>query len=492
MPLPPRKILGVTKPPADSTSPATPAPYVPKTSRAKAAASRVKPPRSQQTPTPMAATAARAHTRNAAPHSPLRIEQHAAFNPLTTAQQSQRFFAPCPRGLEQALADELIFLGAARVERTDGGVGFSGDLQFGYRVCLWSRIASRVLWQLAENLYRNEEDVYALARGIDWPNMFTANETIRVQVDAIRSPLISLEFVTLRVKDAVVDSFRAAMSERPSVDTSQPDLRIHMFLTVDTATLYLDLAGEALFKRGYRREGLTAPMRENLAAGMLALKQWRGQIPLLDPMCGSGTLLTEAAMIAMNVAPGAQRPFAFEKLRGYDATAFKKMREEAQAAIKPLLPNLLFGNDLNPEAIEVTQRHLQNMGGAATVAAVQLTNQRAETLVAPAPTGLILTNPPYGERMEELASLKAWYPALGAWLKREMVGWTACFITADRELPSGLGYKPSKKTPLFNGALDCRLFEIELYSGTKREPKVAKIAGGEPAEHRAARLRANT
>jgi putative N6-adenine-specific DNA methylase len=492
MSLPPRKTLGVVKPSAVGATPATPAPYVPKTSRAKAAASRVKPPRSQSpsayTPAPTAGARARSETM----HSPVNVDAHVAFNPLTTAQQIQRFFAPCPRGLEQPLADELIFLGATRVEKTDGGVGFSGDLHFGYRICLWSRIASRVLWQLVENIYRNEEDIYQLARGIDWPNMFTANETIRVQVDAIRSPLISLEFVTLRVKDAVVDSFREAMLERPSVNTSQPDFRIHMFLTVDTATLYLDLAGEALFKRGYRREGLAAPMRENLAAGMLALKEWHGQTPLLDPMCGSGTILTEAAMIAMNVAPGAQRPFAFEKLRGYDATAFKKMREEAQASVKPLSPNLLFGNDLNAEAIEVTQRHLQNMGGAATLAAVQLTNQRAESLIAPASTGLLLTNPPYGERMEELASLKAWYPVLGAWLKREMAGWVACFITADRELPSGLGYKPSKKTPLFNGALDCRLFEIELYSGTKRGPRVAKIEGGEPAEHRAARLRSNT
>jgi 23S rRNA G2445 N2-methylase RlmL len=492
MSLPPRKILGVVKSPATGATPAAPVPYVPKTSRAKAAAARAKPPRSQPPPARTADPGAVARTQSETGRNPANVNTRTAFNPLTTTQQIQRFFAPCPRGLEQPLADELIFLGATRVEATDGGVGFSGDLRFGYRTCLWSRIASRVLWQLAENGYRNEEDIYELARGIDWPNMFTANETIRVQVDAIRSPLISLEFVTLRVKDAVVDTFRDAMSERPSVNTSQPDFRIHMFLTVNTATLYLDLAGEALFKRGYRREGLAAPMRENLAAGMLALKEWHGQMPLLDPMCGSGTILTEAAMIAMNVAPGAQRPFAFEKLREYDATAFKTMREQAQASIKPLSPDLLFGNDLNADAIEATRRHLQNMGGAATVSAVHLTNQRAETLAPPAPKGLLLTNPPYGERMEELASLKAWYPALGAWLKREMAGWIACFITADRELPSGLGYKPSKKTPLFNGALDCRLFEIELYSGTKREPKAAKVEGGEPAEHRAARLRART
>ena len=489
MTTPPRKILKVAKPPASPTPNSVVGPYVPKTSRAKAAAARVKP-RSSPAANSENARATVPTTPTAPSTQPPRAAS--AFNPFATPQQIQRFFAPCPRGLEDVLADELIQLGADRVARTDGGVSFAGDLYFGYRVCLWSRIASRVLWQLAETDYRSEDDVYQLARDIDWPHMFTADDTIRVQVDAIRSPLTSLEFVTLRVKDAIVDSFRATGDARPSVDTSMPDMRIHVFLTADVATLYLDLAGEALFKRGYRRVGLSAPIRENLAAGMLALKGWTGQTPLLDPMCGSGTILTEAAMIVMSIAPGTQRPFAFEKFAGYDSTAFDKQREEAAAMVKPLPPNLLFGNDLNAEAIEVTHRHLQNMGGAATASAVSITSQRAETLNAPAPQGLILTNPPYGERMDELASLKAWYPAVGAWLKREMTGWRACFITADRELPSGLGFKPSKKTPLFNGALDCRLFEIELYAGSKREPKAPVVQGGEPAEHRAARLRTNT
>jgi putative N6-adenine-specific DNA methylase len=505
MSLPTRKILGVAKSSDSTTAPSTPAPYVPKTSRAKAAASRVKPPRTRAasdqvaTYSPAAARVCMPRTANVSREALQRdnvqdqpvVREPVTINPLATSQNLQRFFAPCPRGLEQPLADELATLGVDRISATDGGVGFSGDLYVGYRVCLWSRIASRVLWQLLEDDYRHEEDVYRLARSIDWPGMFSPEKTIRVQVDAIRSPLTSLEFVTLRVKDAIVDSFRAAMSERPSVNTSQPDIRIHTFLTVDTATIYLDLAGEALFKRGYRREGLTAPIRENLAAGMLALKGWRGQTPLLDPMCGSGTILTEAAMIAMNMAPGMQRPFAFEKLRGYDASIFKAMRDEAQSRVTPLASNLLFGNDLNPEALDVSKRHLQNMGGTATSDAVTLTNQRAESLVAPTASGIILANPPYGERLEELASLKAWYPALGAWLKREMAGWKACFITADRELPSGLGFKPSKKTPLFNGALDCRLYEIELYAGSKREPKTPELQGGEPAEHRAARLRGN-
>ena len=387
----------------------------------------------------------------------------------SASQPLQKFFAPCPRGLETVLFEELTELGALHVGPTDGGVAFQGPFTLGYRVCLWSRIASRVLWQLAVDEYRNEEDIFSLARDIEWPQLFAAHNTIRVQVDAIRSPVTSLEFVTLRVKDAIVDSFREAGEDRPSVNTSMPDMRIHVFLTTHTATGYLDLAGEALFKRGYRREGLAAPLRENLAAGMLALKGWKGQMPLFDPMCGSGTILTEAAMIAMGLAPGAQRPFAFEKMLNFQADDFHAMRDAAAKAGKPLPEGLLFGNDRDTEAVDTTRRHLQNIGGEANAARVALTNVPMETLDSHGPNGLLLTNPPYGERLDELEDLKLWYPLVGTWLKKTMAGWKACFITADRALPSGIGFKPSKRTPLFNGALDCRLFEFELYAGSKRE-----------------------
>ncbi len=379
-----------------------------------------------------------------------------------------RFFAPCPRGLEQVLADELASLGADHISMTDGGVGFSGAFELGQRACLWSRVASRVLWQVADGEYRVEDDIYRLARTVDWPHMFAAHHTIRVETNAIRSPLKSLDFVTLKVKDAIVDKFRVAMNSRPSVDTSMPDMRIFVFLTEYRATIYLDLAGEALFKRGYRREGLAAPLRENLAAGMLLLKGWKGDRPLLDAMCGSGTILTEAAMIAMKIAPGLQRTFSFEKLRFFNASQFKYLRDESRENIGQLARELIYGNDINPAAIDTTSRHLQNVVGSETLKRISLTNLRAEAITRPAETGLVLSNPPYGERMEELADLRAWYPALGAWMKRELSGWTVCFITADRDMPSGLGFKPGKKTPLYNGALDCRLFEFQMYAGSKR------------------------
>ncbi len=401
-----------------------------------------------------------------APASPQRAT--IAVKAKTPSKSIERFFAPCPRGLEQVLSDELAALGADHLSITDGGVGFSGNFELGQRACLWSRVASRVLWQVADGEYRVEDDIYRLARTVDWPHFFASHHTIRVETNAIRSPLKSLDFVTLKVKDAIVDKFRVAMNSRPSVDTSMPDMRIFVFLTEYRATIYLDLAGEALFKRGYRREGLAAPLRENLAAGMLLLKGWKGERPLLDAMCGSGTILTEAAMIAMNIAPGAQRQFSFEKLRFFNASQFKEIRESGPNKIASLSKELLFGCDASDAAVAVAARHLQNVVGAENMKAIRLTTQRAESLSRPAETGLLLSNPPYGERMEALADLRAWYPALGAWMKRELSGWTVCFITADREMPSGLGFKPNKKTPLYNGALDCRLFEFQMYAGSKR------------------------
>ncbi len=366
------------------------------------------------------------------------------------------------------MAQELAALGAEGVLPSPGGVSYRGPYALGMRVCLWSRVASRVLWRLAEAEYRYEDDIYRLARGIDWPHLFSARETIRVQVDAVRSPLRSLEFVTLRVKDAVVDRFRAAMGTRPSVETAQPDMRIHVFLTAYKATIYLDLAGEALFKRGYRQEALAAPLRENLAAGMLMMKGWRGDRVLLDPMMGSGTILCEAAMIAAHRAPGRDRRFAFEKLRGHDEALWQSLHDEAVRSERPLAQGLIWGSDRDPAALAATTRHLEKLGAEAWRQAVDLRCQAVESLQAPATQGLLLANPPYGERLDELDRLRSWYPLLGAWMKRCLPGWTACFITADTSFPGGVGFKPKRKTPLFNGALECRLYEFEMYAGSQR------------------------
>jgi len=242
----------------------------------------------------------------------------------------ERFFAPCPRGLEVPLAAELAALGASAVAPTDGGVAFEGPLALAYAANLESRLASRVLWRVGSGRYRDERDVHALAKSIPWPRYFRGDRTLRVDVAATRSPLTSLEFATLTVKDAVCDRFRADTGTRPSVDKRAPDVRVHVHLTADAATVYLDTSGEPLFKRGWRRDTEAAPLRENLAAGLLLLAGWRVGEPLLDPMCGSGTIAIEAALLAANRAPGLGRTFGFQKLAWYDGPTWQRMRQKAR------------------------------------------------------------------------------------------------------------------------------------------------------------------
>ncbi|MBC7779454.1 MAG: hypothetical protein H7125_05045, partial [Proteobacteria bacterium] len=243
--------------------------------------------------------------------------------------EAVRYFAPCPRGLEAALVSELAHLGARDAAAVPGGVAFHGDRALGYRANLESRLASRILQSVGEGRYANEQDIYAFAKSIDWPRLFTVERTVRVDVSAIRAPLKSLEFVTLRVKDAICDRFRADQGARPNVDTQAPDVRVQVFLTVDMLTVYLDLSGEPLFKRGWREDTGEAPLRENLAAGLIALSGWQPGTVFLDPMCGAGTLAIEAAQIALGQASGLGRSFGFERLRDFDEALWTQMRAAA-------------------------------------------------------------------------------------------------------------------------------------------------------------------
>ena len=238
----------------------------------------------------------------------------------------ENYFAPCPRGLETVLAQELAELEASSIRTADGGVHFAGPWALGYRANLESRIASRILWRVATAPYKTEDDIFRATLALPWPQWFDVERTIRVNLAAVRCPLKSLDFVTLRIKDAVCDAFRAKGGERPNVNTQAPDVRIHAFLTADRLTLYIDTSGEPLFKRGYRTATGEAPLRENLAAGIVKLSGWNPPEALLDPMCGSGTLLIEAALIALNIAPGARRSFAFEKLKNFDERLWQELR----------------------------------------------------------------------------------------------------------------------------------------------------------------------
>ncbi|MFL6580533.1 MAG: class I SAM-dependent RNA methyltransferase [Burkholderiales bacterium] len=387
-----------------------------------------------------------------------------------TDPEMQNFFAPCPRGLETVLADELAELGAQEITNTDGGVGFSGSMTLAYATNLHSRIASRILWQIGSGPYHSEEDVYRGINVLDWPQWFDGALTIRVNVAAIRSPLESLDFITLRIKDAVCDSFRLHTGKRPNVDTAQPDVRIHAFLEMDRFTLYLDTSGEPLFKRGARKSGGQAPLRENLAAGILKLCGWTPDVPLLDPMCGSGTFLIEALQIARGIAPGSRRGFAFEKLRNFDAAAWHAIKAAAQAR-QGQHPAAIFGSDLYGDALKLARSNLEAAGLADEV---NLKQANFLELSAPAADGMLVMNPPYGVRLGEQKELEILYPQIGDVLKRKFAGWRAYLFTADLRLPKLIGLSPSRRTPLYNGALECRLYEFKMVSGAMRREKKAE------------------
>ena len=389
-----------------------------------------------------------------------------------------QFFASCPRGLEAVLANELAGLQAQHVKPVDGGVHFAGPWTLGYAANLHSRVASRVLWHVGRAPYRaanstnSDQDIYDATKKIDWPNLFAVNRTLRVNVSAIKAPVKSLDFITLRIKDAICDVFRARGGERPSIDTHAPDVRVHAFLTATDITLYLDLSGEPLFKRGYRREAGEAPLRENLAAGMLALSGWTPDVPLLDPMCGSGTILCEAAQIAARRAPGIGRAFGFENLLNFDSQAWEAMRNTAHAAENNSIKSNIYGSDLRGDALELARANLDELD---LLSKVELKQANIFEMPAPAISltsgGIIVTNPPYGVRMEDRDALAAFYPQLGDALKKRFSGWTAYILSSDMQLAKGIGLSASKRTPLFNGALECRLFEYKLVSGSMRRVK---------------------
>ncbi len=243
------------------------------------------------------------------------------------------FFAVCPRGLETALSDELAAVGAQALRAEAGGVAFTGTLAVAYAANLHSRIASRILWQVGRRGYLSEQHLYDATQEVRWQDLMSAQQTLRVDVTASRSPLQSLEFAMLRIKDGIVDRLRELTGARPSIDRSNPDVRVFAYLDSSTVTLYVDLSGEPLFKRGWRADKGEAPLKENLAAGLLALSGWTPSTPLADLFCGSGTIVIEAASIAARRPPGLERHFAFERLKGFDSHAWRRLKDAARSAI---------------------------------------------------------------------------------------------------------------------------------------------------------------
>ncbi|MBL8477538.1 MAG: class I SAM-dependent RNA methyltransferase [Methyloversatilis sp.] len=383
-------------------------------------------------------------------------------------QGDQHYFSPCPRGLEAVLADELVALGADAVKAVPGGVAFSGPWALVYRVNLESRIATRVLWRVGHGPYRKEDDIFKLALGLAWEHWFSPRCTLRVYTTAVRSPLKSVDFVTLRVKDAICDRMREQTRSRPSIDTVAPDVRVHVFLTDRDATIYLDTSGEPLYKRGFKVAHVEAPLKENLAAGIILLSGWDKVEPFFDPMCGSGTFLIEAAQMALDIAPGLGRGFGFEKLTTYRAAEWHAVRDAAAARAQPPRELPIYGSDIAGREVARCKENLQaaKLPWVVRVEGVDLMDREP-----PADHGVLVTNPPYGERIGEKQALATFYPKLGDLLKQRYSGWRCLFITADTDFPKLIKLKASRRTPLYNGALECRLYEYRMVEGSLRAPR---------------------
>lgn len=375
-------------------------------------------------------------------------------------------FATCPRGLETILAQELQQQGCTAVTPTDGGVSCQGTMAHVYSANLHSRTASRILLQLARTAYRSEHDIYQAAKNIAWHKWFDVAQTFKVKVEGKRANVKSLDFTALKIKDGVCDRFREHGGERPSIDKSRPDIRIHAFLDERNVSIFIDTSGEALFKRGYRQDTGEAPLRENLAAGLLLLAGYDGTQPFQDPFCGSGTIAIEAAWIALGRAPGLNRRFGFEKLAQFDRALWVKLKAEARHAIINRPYANIAASDNDRAMTRMTQA---NAAAAEVDGFIDINTLDAQDTRPNGEGGIIVSNPPYGVRLAEIQALHALYPQLGSWLKQHYAGWTAGLFSGDMDMPKLMRLKPKRKIPLFNGNLDCRLFLLDMVAGSNRE-----------------------
>ncbi len=440
-------------------------------------------------------------------------------------------FLPCAAGVQDLLAAEVERITGVAPKAWRAGVSLQGSWREALQLNLHSRLAQRVLVQLAQHGYRNEDDLYNAAAHVAWELWFDPRQTFKVELTAQHSPLQSLNFATLRIKDAVADRFRAkCRDQRPSVETRWPDVRIHAHLTTDTVTLHIDTSGEPLFKRGWREDKGDAPLKETLAAAMIAASGWDQQceagVPMYDPCCGSGTLVIEAAQIACHMAPGLHRRFGFEKLRPFQPALWQELKASAQSQItEPLAP--VFGSDVSFRMVDFAQRNAERAGVAH---AVQLRGGDALQRMPPAASGVMLLNPPYGERIDvagvaapgggrraphrgvvaapfgpavdefgqPLPAVRSapggreraqsetgqqvddFFERLAAHWKKHYAGWTAHLLTPDLKLPGKMRLKESRRVPMWNGPIECRLFRFDLVVGSLRKPAADPVPGSAP------------
>jgi putative N6-adenine-specific DNA methylase len=372
-------------------------------------------------------------------------------------------------GLEELLADELYDLGADITHIGSRAVEFIGDHRLLYEVALWSRLAMRLLRPFAAFYAADEKALYREVSRVDWQDFIGPGQTFAITAVVNRSTFEHSLFVAQLTKDAIVDQFRARTGSRPDVDTRTPDIRLHLRMSENEVILSLDAAGDSLHRRGYRQHTNEAPLNEVLAAGLVLLSGWDGKKPLIDPLCGSGTVLTEAGLLAQRIAPGLfhQGKFGFEHWYDFDPALWNQVREEAKSQRLEEPQAYLAGSDLDPKVIDMAAA---NITAAGLEDCIRLSVRDVKDAVPPknqAP-GVVITNPPYGERIGEEAEMAALYQTIGDTLKANFQGYDAFVLTGNLEAAKSIGLKAARRTPLFNGPIDCRLLKYELYRGSRR------------------------
>jgi 23S rRNA (guanine2445-N2)-methyltransferase / 23S rRNA (guanine2069-N7)-methyltransferase len=384
-------------------------------------------------------------------------------------REVREFFVTTAKGMEDLLLQELSGLGIGSVTKGRGGVSFRGTIREAYRVCLGSRIANRVLLPLKTFFAPHEDRLYSGIRQIRWASHFTENNTIAVDFASSQSKITHTQYGALKVKDAIVDQFRDETGTRPSVSVVQPDIQVNVYIFKDEATVSLDLSGESLHRRGYRQEGANAPLKENLAAALLMSAGWPlgPDTAFLDPMCGSGTLGLEAALMAGNIAPGLGRDyFGFLKWKGHQEKIWKDLIEEAKAAIiydPKKLPKIV-GYDQDFRAVRAALKNTETHGIPGLLRGRVHFEKKELTLgESIAPKGIFMVNPPYGERLGDEESLRPLYKEIGDLMKQKFKGWEGYIFTGSPVLAKSVGLKASKKMVFFNGPIECRLLKFELY-----------------------------
>jgi putative N6-adenine-specific DNA methylase len=415
-----------------------------------------------------------------------------------------QLFLPCAAGVEDYLAPEILRitgLPPGCITKQRGGVAVRTSLDDAMRLNLYCRLAQRVLVLVSYTEYRSEQDLYKAAMAVQWERWFTPRETIKIEITAQHSPLTSLNFAALKVKDAVCDRFReVANGVRPDVNTQWPDVRIYAHLTTDACSLYIDTSGEPLFKRGWREDKGDAPLKETLAAAMIAASGWADGdadlMPLYDPCCGSGTIAIEAAQIACNIAAGSLRRFAFEKFVPFRHQVWADMKKEAAEAVvkpEPGQQALIYGSDVSHRMVDFAERNAERAGVADVI---EFRGGDALQRMPPiAGGGVMILNPPYGERIgiggvagegvqarfgaRELAETQdggEFFTQLASHWKKNFSGWQAWMLTPDLKLPGKMRLKESRRVPMWNGPLECRLFKFDMVAG-----RMAKGAAEAPA-----------